>query len=116
MGYLKVEYNQKHKQMVYNIWFNPSTFGVEESSTYTDNFEGCLRFILNEFSTRAKLLPIMQKFSFETKGNIPQQQKQILEEIVKLYNRSPQLYAAIADRKSYQSLGECFGHIKPKKR
>ena len=78
MGYLKIEYNPKHKQMIYNIWFNPSSFGVEESSTYTDNFESCLRFVMDQFMERAKLLPIMQKFSFETKGNIPPKQKQIL--------------------------------------
>lgn len=114
MAKLRVQFNPKHKQMVYTIFFNPSVYNVEEASTYGDSFEGCLDFIMEQFNTRTRLLPHMERFTFTIEGDLPKRQKEILEKIVGLYNRSPELYEVFADSGLFQSLGEYFGHIKPK--
>ena len=110
MAKLQVQYDPNHKQMVYTIRFNPSTFGVEETSTYNDSFEGCLDFIMEQFEERTRLVPHMEPFALEIEGDLPQKQKQILERIVGLYNRSPELYHTFTDSKSFQNLAEYFGH------
>lgn len=108
MAKLKVQYNPKHKQMVYTIWFNPSIFDVEESSNFKESFEGCLDFVLQQFIERANLSPNMQRFNLEIKGTLPKTQRVILERIVELYNRSPRLYEIVAEFKIPQDLPEDF--------
>jgi hypothetical protein len=113
MAKLQVQYDPNHKQMVYTIRFNPSIHAVEEASTFRDSFEGCLDFVMEQFEERTRLVPHMQPFTLEVEGDLPRKQKTILERVVSLYNRSPELYNTFSDTQSFQNLAEYFGHAQP---
>ncbi len=112
MGYLRIEVV---KPEWYQVQVNPSDaeFLVEEASEL-GTFESCLSVILKHFITRHHFNPSLTPVKLEIKGNMPLQQQRILENIVALHNRVPELYATIADPKQFRSIAEYYGHTPPK--
>ena len=114
MGYLRIEV-VKPKEW-YKIYVNPSNEGflVEEASAL-GSFESCLHVIMEHFITRHHFNPNLTPVKLEIKGEMPFQQKCILENIVALHNRVPELYATIADPQQFKSIAEYYGHKLPAK-
>lgn len=114
MGYLRIEVVKP--QEWYEVHVNPSDAGwlVEEASEL-GSFESCLSVILQHFITRHHFSPSLTPVKLEIKGDIPRQQKRILENIVALHNRVPEIYATVADPQQFRRLAEYYGHKLPAK-
>jgi len=115
MAEVKVEYDPNSKQAVYTITVKPTSFAVETAATFKEDFEGCIDFITEQFAG-LKLVPHLESFKLEIRGKLPRNQKRILERLVDLNNRAPELYQAFQNPDSFKSLSTYFGHSEPPKR
>ena len=111
-----VDYSaSRRKGAEYEVYFNPSpgNHSVKEASAQRGSFAGCLDFLTDQIEKRATVLPNMAPFKLTVEGELPHKERQILERIVRLYNRGPEMYQMLASPRNYQSIGEYFGHVKP---
>lgn len=97
MGKIAVEYNKKTAE--YNLRFNTSDAGyaVEESSWF-GSFAGAAGFILREFEERITEGRSLDKYSITIPEEAPQEERRVLEGIVREHNRTPEILFRIMSR------------------
>lgn len=113
MGYLRIDYHSDCKPEGYEMRFNPGRHHVEESSNFVRSFEACLGFVIAEMTARTRVSPDMSAVNLQISPNLPKPQRLILEGVVELYNRTPELYSVFQNPVSFRNLAEYFGHVLP---
>ena len=109
-GKITVEYDPKCSQKPYTVRFSPRGFGIDSSSDFSDSFDGCLHFIIEQFVERTNVAPNMPFFDLEFQGKFSNKDRTLLEGLVLLYNRTPELYGHLADPECFENLKEYFRH------
>ena len=112
MGFLRVKYEPNSKDMKYTIHFNLNEpHNVREASTFSRDFTKALRFIVDWHREELNVVPHMQSLRLEVEGELPRDERTILDRFVALHNELPNFYKMLSDPKSYKSIGEYFRHI-----
>lgn len=99
MGLLKVKYNPSDCEATrYEIRFHPSeNTAVDRAETYRSTFPKCLDFILKQLNSQS-VVPHMPEFSLQIEGELPQEERSILNGVVEIYNKTPNLYSTLRKR------------------
>jgi len=91
MAKLKIQYDPNLKKMPYIIGFKSCIYAPDEIVVIRNNFEGCLHYVMGQFEIM-RWTPLEDPLCLEVNDKLPEKQKSIIEKIVGLYNRSPELY------------------------
>jgi hypothetical protein len=116
MGEILIIYEPRQSETKYATRFRPSSHAIEEASTYSSTFEGCLDFILEQFNTRAPIGVVMSRYELNVEGELPPTQYRALQRLMAMYNDGFTLACRLADPKERQRIAENLGQTPVKHR
>jgi len=88
MGHIRVSYNLHNNTRTYEIGVsgvNTSDKLTVESESFVDNFQDCLRVILEEYFVNIggeNITPSTQRLELIINGNLPERERKILQRVV----------------------------------